>query len=83
MKPWEESWIADHAGVTVIAESSGFLALDSHSDGDGPGRAKLAAQAPTMARLLLAILAKQNSQTDLNEIRATLCAAGVLPEGHQ
>lgn len=83
-RPHDETWRADLEEGTEwsVANPEGRLLADPVSESE----AKLIAHAPAMARLLLRIdrladgeIERQLGADTLDEIRATLIAAGVLP----
>jgi hypothetical protein len=94
-KPHEETWRyigeatgADRLGsrAWVVDEADPFRCVYSEFGGvtgetreDTHARAKLAAQAPAMARLLLRLVDPSTGHGDLAEVVAILRAAGVLP----
>jgi len=58
MKPWDETWTADwhyDYSVTILRDNSFRVALFNAGGPEGVARAKLAAAAPDMARLLLTL----------------------------
>lgn len=95
MKPHEETWEIDEgdaycaeldhvAGVTVSGSPSEHVVVtDSGVYGPTRARAKLLAQAPAMARLLLKVVsARYDGRTtfDLTDAEDVLRSAGIDPE---
>lgn len=81
MKPWEETWTADENGY--LRNSNGDCIFIGDAQGDGcairPARAKLAAHAPAMARMLLRFLEDDyDAPTDGGRVELLLRAAGVI-----
>lgn len=90
MKPYEETWALGGTyhldgrrthTICVIDGVDGLGVLDTCKDYDGnnKARAKLAAQAPAMARALLGHVSEECSCLACNTSRAILRDAGVLP----
>lgn len=82
MKPWEETWVAEYASVRDVRDRRVLLA-DWRGTGDLDNQdevARLAAQAPAMARLLLRQYEDNKSRCEPDcALVAVLRAAGVLP----
>lgn len=88
MSVWEEEWVFDGRWLKV-APAQGevyghtFACCDYSQDDDGPARAKLAAAAPSMARLLRALVAEHGDRHTFDwaywfaELEAELERAGV------
>ena len=71
MKPWEETWTTDWASdytVTILRGDSYRVAQFNAGGPEGVARARLAAAAPDMARLLLKL-----EWSDVDYDAATYC----------
>jgi hypothetical protein len=75
MKPWEETWKAVGADLEYTPEDPKlFVGLSADEDADDPvfhARARLAAQAPAMARLLLDLAGKHATCPDCGAFEET------------
>lgn len=70
MKPWEETWTSD--GESIRRVGDGHFRLDAVGVGaESEARAKLAAAAPEMARLLLEL----EAVSDYYESKCPVCGA--------
>lgn len=92
MKPHEETWSANVKGMAMICNEDGHGQGVFMFDKDDRARARLAAQAPAMARLLLRVYQRGESTSGCPvckaifsahtldcDVVAVLRAAGVLP----
>lgn len=85
MKPWEETWVPTDENVTMLGHAGDqfvvFVSPDE-DDANSSARAKLAASAPRMARLLLKL---EWGEMDGNWSDATYCRACLSrqDEGHE
>lgn len=89
MKAWEETWTVDPHDETRVREPGGWMVLEAFGvqvDAASVDRARLAARAPEMARLLLNVgrwlspgLGEQRLPPTKEEVEAVLRDAGVIP----
>lgn len=92
MRVWEEDWVFDGRWLKVAPAhgevyGNTFACCDYANDDDANARIRLAAAAPSMARLLRALCAEHGSRARFDwaywseEIEAELMRAGIpLPE---
>ena len=75
MKPLDETWTANEYGRVQLA-GGGEILGDAYTDQPEMTRARLAAQAPAMARMLARWL--EEGDMDPDAVREALRAAGVV-----
>ncbi len=81
MKPWEETWkVGEQPSEKdwVYFGDGSSVSFEAFNSEEDEARARLAAQAPAMARLLLECL-EEFDVCSRDEIREVLQAAGMIP----